>query len=135
MIWIIECASLQVNDTHPLNGKVHNLTPGQSLTIQLAQDYVPEQAYQVVIYAIFANGIYKPGAAGEMIVSTTIPNGVIERKLYCFAFEQVAWSYNSENIALPVGPDNRVVNVTLNLPESTSGSYYIASVQIVGYSM
>ena len=133
MIWIIECASLQVNDTHPLNGKVHSLTPGQSLTIQLAQENVLEQAYQVIIYAIFANGIYKP--AGEIIVSTTIANGVIERKLYCFSFERLAWSYNSENITLPVGPDNRVVNVTLNLPESTSGSYYIASVQIVSYSM
>ena len=125
-----------MNDTHPLNGKVHNLTPGQNLTIQLAQENVPEQAYQVVIYAIFANGHYKPGdAPGEMIVSTTIPNGVIERKLYCYVYNQSAWSYNSENITLPVGPGNRVVNVTLNVPGFTPGSHYIASVQVVGYSM
>ena len=125
-----------MNDTHPLNGKVHSLTAGQTLTLQLAQENVPEQAYQVVIYATFANGHYKPGnEPGEMIVSTTIPNGIIERKLYCYLYDQSAWSYNSENIALPVGSDNRVVNVTLNLPESTSGSYYIASVQVVGYSM
>ena len=125
-----------MNDSHPLNGKVHSLTAGQTLTLQLAQENVPEQAYQVVIYATFANGHYKPGnEPGEMIVSTTIPNGIIERKLYCYLYDQSAWSYNSENIALPVGSDNRVVNVTLNLPESTSGSYYIASVQVVGYSM
>lgn len=125
-----------VNDTHPLDGKEHSLTPGQTLTLQLAQENVPEQAYQVVIYAVFASGSYAPGnAPGEMIVSTTIPNGVIERKLYCYVYDQSAWSYNSENIALPVGPDNRVVNVKLNVPEFTSGSHYIASVQVVGYSM
>ena len=125
-----------MNDTHPLDGKKHSLTPGQTLTLQLEQENVPEKAYQVVIYAIFASGSYAPGnAPGEMIVSTTIPNGVIERKLYCYVYDQSAWSYNSENISLPVGPDNRVVNVKLTVPEFTSGSHYIASVQVVGYSM
>ena len=136
MIWIAKCASLQVNDTHPLNGTVHNLTPGQSLTIQLAREKVPDQAYQVVIYAILASGYYDPkDVPGEMTVSTTIPNGVIERKLYCYVYNQSAWSYNSENITLPVAPNSRVVNVSLKVPQPTSGTPYKASVQVVGYSL
>ena len=136
MTWIVKCASLQVNDTHPLNGTVHNLTPGQSLTIQLVGEKVPNQAYQVVIYAILSTGYYNPtDSPGEMTVSTTIPNGVIERKLYCYGYNQSAWSYNSENITLPVGPNSRVVNVSLKLAQPTSGSNYKASVQVVGYSL
>ncbi|KAK2553609.1 hypothetical protein P5673_025101, partial [Acropora cervicornis] len=80
-VWSLYPTSMSyVNDTHPLNGKVHNLTPGQSLTIQLAQENVPEQAYPVVIYAIFANGIYKPGAAEPY---GSFYDGGFESLLFC----------------------------------------------------
>ncbi|XP_068676989.1 uncharacterized protein [Montipora capricornis] len=128
---------LEVNNIHPLDGNEYQLTPGQNLAIKLEDENVPEHAYQVVIYAKIETGYYdlrdKPGA-GEMIVSTTIPNGVIERKLICHVYDQQAWSYNSENITLPVASNNRVVNVSLKLAPSSSGKCK-ASVQIVGYGM
>lgn len=129
---------LEVNNIHPLDGNEYQLTPGQNLAIKLEDENVPEHAYQVVIYAKFKSGYYygsvDKSGAGEMTVSTTIPNGVIERKLICHVYEQRAWSYNSENITLPVAPNNRFVNVSLKITPSPSGNY-TASVQIVGYSM
>lgn len=125
---------LQVNSTYPFQGKEYTLTPGQDLVINLRAEGVPDQAFQVIVYAKIATG-YNSGSDedGELTVSTTIPNGEIKRKVYCHFYGQDAWSYNSENIPLPVacGSDG-VVRVSLQGP---SGAQAVkASAQIVGYS-
>ena len=109
------------------------MEPGSIVTIDLTREGIPQQAYQVVVYAKIATG-HNPGTEedGVMTVSTNIPNGCIERKVYCSFYPQQAWSWNSENIPLPVG-SQRVVNASLQGPGGTSKVK--ASVQIVGYSM
>lgn len=125
---------LQVNSTYPFQGKEYAITPGQELAINLRAEGVPDQAFQVIVYAKIATG-HNSGSDedGELTVSTTIPNGQIKRKVYCRFYDQQAWSYNSENIPLPVafGCDG-VVRVSLQSP---SGALKVmASAQIVGYS-
>ncbi|XP_068714061.1 uncharacterized protein [Montipora foliosa] len=122
-----------VNSTYPFPGREFAMQPGDSITIDLTREGIPHQAYQVVVYAKIATG-HNAGVDedGEMTVSTTIPNGLIERKLYCHFYGQQAWSYNSESIPLPVGCE-RAVNASLQGPSGTSK--VMASVQIVGYSM
>ncbi len=92
---------------------------------------MPADAYEVIVYAKVSTG-YNGGKEGdgELVVSVTIPNGRIERKLYCYLYGQQAWSYNSENIALPVGPGlARQIVAELR----ADGSYVAGSIQIVGY--
>lgn len=125
---------LQVNSTYPFQGKEYALTPGQDLVINLKAEGVPDQAFQVIVYAKIATG-HNSGSDedGELTVSTTIPNGEIKRKVYCRFYHQDAWSYNSENIPLPVafGSDG-VVRVSLQGPSGAQN--FKASAQIVGYS-
>ena len=92
---------------------------------------VPTDAYEVIVYAKLRTG-YNPNKDedGELVVSVTIPNGRIERKLFCHIYPQNAWSYNSENIALPVGTGlARQIVAELR----ADGSYVAGSIQIVGY--
>ena len=71
---------------------------------------------------------------GELTVSTIIPNGEIQRKVFSRYYDQGAWSYNSENIPLPIEPGGeRTVWASLTSP-SGSVSRVKAIVQIVGYS-
>ena len=104
------------------------------MVINLKAEGVPDQAFQVIVYAKIATG-YNSGSDvdGELTVSTTIPNGEIKRKVFCRFYEQSAWSYNSENIPLPLTcGSERLVRVSLQGPSGTK--HFNASVQIVGYS-
>ena len=65
----------------------------------------------------------------ELSVSSTIPNGRIERKVFCHFYNQQAWSYNSENISLPVA--QRVPRVITAYLKGFGKSD--ASVTVVGY--
>ncbi|XP_068762666.1 uncharacterized protein [Montipora capricornis] len=126
----------RANNTYPLKGYNHTLLPGQDLCIDLASEGVPDQAYEVIVYAKIAKGWNSAGLDedGGMTVSSTISNGVIERKLACHFYDQNSWSYNSENIPLPVARDGeRVVRVSFIGPTNAKG--VTASAQIVGYSV
>ena len=92
---------------------------------------VPEDAYEVIVYAKLRTGNNDgKDEDGELVVSVTIPNGLIERKVFCHLYGQQAWSYNSENITLPVGPGlARQIVAELR----TEGNRVVGSVQIVGY--
>jgi hypothetical protein len=116
---------------YPLNGTVHNLAQNKQLTINIGNEGVPQDAYEVIVYSNVRTG-YNVGKdeSGELVVSVTIPNGLIERKLACHLYGQSAWSYNSENISFPVGPgDAREIKAELK----ATGENIVGSVQIVGY--
>lgn len=122
-----------LNSIYPFRGREFTLNPGDNITIDLTNEGIPQDAYQVIVYAKIATGQNQDiNQDGVMTVSTNIPNGCIERKVYCSFYPQQAWSWNSENIPLPVG-SQRVVNASLQGPSGTSKVK--ASVQIVGYSM
>ncbi len=96
----------------------------------MRNDGVPAGAYEVIVYAKFHTGWERNSGDGELVVSVTIPNGRIERKLFCHVYEQNAISYNSENIALPVG---RGLARQIVAELKVSGGSAVGSIQIVGY--
>ena len=104
------------------------------MIITLSSEGVPTDAYEVIVYAKVASG-YNEGQKrdGELIVSSTIPNGRIERKVFCRFYAQSALSYNSENICLPLGGSGtKTVTASLNGPNSGN---FNASVTVVGYHL
>ena len=91
---------------------------------------VPQNAYEVIVYATVRTGRnIDINSNGELVVSVNIPNGRIERKLFLRVYDQGSWSYNSENIALPVGPGLAREIVA----ELKAAGDPVASIQIVGY--
>lgn len=100
------------------------------MTIALSDEGVPDDAFEVIVYAKVATG-HCPGQDedSELSVSSTIPNGRIERKVFCHFYNQQAWSYNSENISLPVA--QRVPRVITAYLKGFGKSD--ASVTVVGY--
>ena len=104
------------------------------MLIVLSAEGVPASALEVIVYAKVETGwCSDQDTHGELIVSSTIPNGVIERKVRCYFYQQSAWSYNSENICLPVGGNGpRSITAFLKGPRSGGIS---ASVTVVGYHM
>ncbi len=118
---------------YPLNGEVHNLEQNRPLTLDVKNEGVPEDADEVIVYAKLRTGNNgSTGEDGELVVSVTIPNGRIERKLFCYTYPQSAWSYNSENIALPVGAGPGLARqIAAELKAKGNGVF--GSVQIVGY--
>ncbi len=104
----------------------------QLLTLDVTNEGVPTDAKEIIVYAKLRTGNNGSTEDGELVVSVTIPNGRIERKLFCYTYPQSAWSYNSENIALPVGAGPglaRQITAVLN----AKGDNVFGSVQIVGY--
>ena len=111
---------------------MHNLKQHQLLTLDLRNEGVPDDAKEIIVYAKLRTGNNGSTEDGELVVSVTIPNGRIERKLFCYTSPQGSWSYNSENIALPVGQGPglaRQMAAQLN----AKGNSVFGSVQIVGY--
>ena len=101
------------------------------MTIALSAEGVPDDAFEVIIYAKVATGnCPDQDEDSELCVSSTIPNGQIERKVFCRFYGQQAWSYNSENISLPVDKLGlRVITAHLK----GFGKRSNASVTVVGY--
>ena len=118
---------------YPFTGTVHTLEPNKSVTINLAKEGVPSDAYRVIVYATIESGHNSRSTnTSELEVSTTTFNGVIKRKLLYKLYDQQAWSYNSENMSLPIAVGHTLdVTALLNGP---GGKNFTASVQIVGYS-
>ena len=118
---------------YPFAGTIHTLEPNKSVTINLAKEGVPSNAYQVIVYATIESGYNSRSSLADLEVSTTTLNGVIKRKLFCHVYNQDAWSYNSENISLPVAVGHTLdVIALLNGPGGNDN--FSGSVQIVSYS-
>jgi len=121
------------NDLFPLGGsKVHNIPlDGREVRIYLPEEGVPQNAYEIEIYAYTRignlDGVDKDGS---FIFSTITQNGKIERSLFFHAYDQNAWSFNSENIALPVDAE-RILYAKIDRPLNRNNFY--ATVKVVGY--
>ncbi|CAB4023198.1 Hypothetical predicted protein [Paramuricea clavata] len=124
---------------YPLNGKVHNLKPGEDMKMDVENEGVPSHASEVIVYAKIRTGwVQGKDEDGELVLSVTGPNGKIERRLFCHVYEQSAWAYNSENISLPVEPGacatgSKGKEITATLEVGAQGGGIIASIQMVGY--
>ena len=148
------CTWLQDKYTYPfypIKGKEYKVE--EELCIDLANEGVPDQATEVIVYAMIkhddvleeltsairalSSSIDGKEAAFsllrrevKLIVSTKSPNGVIKRKVFCHSGKGVKCC-NSENISLPV-PCNgdRIVRIFF---KGQSKSFHKAFVQIAGY--
>jgi hypothetical protein len=120
---------------YPFGGKVYNVKPGEDLKIDVEKEGVPSHASEVIVYAKICSGNV-PGKDedGELVLSVTVPNGKIERRLFCHVYQQEAWAYNSENISLPVEPGAPATGSEgREITAYAQGSGFQASLQIVGY--
>ena len=143
---------------YPIKGKEYIVQ--EELCIDLANEGVPDQATEVIVYATISmmqvddlskievkafqqkvwmlafsspdefQALSQKCREVELIVSTKSPNGVIERNVFCRGGKEVK-SSNSENISLPV-PCNgdRIVRIFF---KGQSTLLDKAFVQIVGY--
>ena len=119
---------------YPFTGTVHTLQPNTSVTINLAKEGVPSDAYRVIVYATIESGYNsRTPETTELEVSTTTFNGIIKRKLFCHVYDQGSLSYNSENISLPVAVGH-TLNVIALLNGPGGNDNFSGSVQIVSYS-
>ena len=92
-------------DIYPLHGTVPHAIPhdGTELNIDLGKEGVPRDAYQVTILAYVKSGYLDSiEDQGFYKFSTQTRNGDIEKSLFFAAYHQQAFSFNSENIDLPV---------------------------------
>jgi len=85
------------------------LNDGSELKIDLSIEGVPHNAFEVVIFTYTKSGnVGSINEDGQYIFYTSTDNGQIERYLFYHAYRQDAWSYNSENIALPLDKEHYV---------------------------
>ena len=103
---------------------------GSILYIDISKEGVPIEAYEVTILAFVESAGGNTHHAGFFHFSTVTAQGEFEAKLYFRAYDQKAWSYNSENIALPVQKE-RVVKARIS--HTSSFEYFGCRVQVVGY--
>ena len=98
------------NDRYPINGTEYTVPlNGSELQIDISKDGVPIEAYEVTLYVTISSGDNEDvDRDGHFVFSTSTTNGNFERLVKWHAYPQAAWSFNSENIALPVGRDRTV---------------------------
>ena len=142
---------------YPIKGKEYRVE--QELNIDLANEGVPDQATEVIVYATISMiqfskeeisaslpspWLYAVSGSVtewqllsqirrevELIVSTKSSNGVIERKVFCPYGTEGVKSCNSANISLPVSCNgDRIVRIFF---KGQSKSVDKAFVQIAGY--
>ena len=106
---------------------------GSTLDIDISKEGVPVEAYEVIIFAYVECGAGNKSVDGVFSFSTVTAQGKIEAKLYFTAYDQSAWSFNSENIALPVQKE-RVVHVRMTDTTTTPSFEHLnCKAQVVGY--
>ena len=94
-----------------INKEIDVPRDGQSLAIDLAANGVPIEAYSVTLFAYTQDGWHKDKIddTGHFEFSTYVENGTITRRLFFHAYQgATGWSYNSDNITLPVEKDRTV---------------------------
>ena len=104
------------------------------ITIDLKTASVPNDAKKVIVYAKVQSGNV-PGQdkSGELVVSSTTITGFIERKLSYHVYHQNSWSFNSENMRIPLTP-GMTKSIEAKLEGPTISGNFGASVQIVGFT-
>ena len=120
------------NDRYPINGTEYTVPlDGSDLIIDISKDGVPIEAYEVTLYvSITAGNNGDVDTDGNFVFSTSTTNGIFERRLNWHVYWQSAWSFNSDNIDLPVGNDR-----TVRARKSNSDTYrkMTCKAQLIGY--
>ena len=110
------------SDQQPVNINL----PGSNSAIDLTDLGVPNTAKEVLVYVLIVTGNLYDGFGSIQIYSTSA--NVLE--LYTRVYPQDAYSYNSDNLWIPIGED-RVVYAKYTGTALTKHSY--AKFQVVGY--
>ena len=102
------------------------------VTIDLKTAGIPNDASKLIVYAKLESGtVQGQDKSGDLVVSSTTITGVIERGLRYHVYDQGSWSFNSENMRIPVTPGmTKSIEAKLDGP---SGGNFGASVQIIGF--
>ena len=125
-------ASILQNDRYQIKNGTEYTVPqdGSVISIDIAKDGVPIEAYEVILYVYVRSGKLGGQYDGYFIFSTSTTNGNIERFLYFRTYEQEAYSYNSESIYLPVGKE-RIVSAKID--SRRNNPRLTCKVQVIGY--
>ena len=119
------------NELYPLSGNAYNIpNDGTEVTINLITENVPSDACEVIVYAYVKTGTGSGDRDGAFRFSTITKQGRIERDLFFHTYSQNAWSYNSENIVLPVG-EEKVVHAAIDRATTSPG--LACQAKVVGY--
>ena len=83
---------------------------GSTLTINLDENKVPVEAYSVTLFAYTQDGYHTDNIddTGHFVFSTSTKNGTIKRRLFFHGYKSSSWTYNSDNMTLPVEKDRKV---------------------------
>lgn len=111
------------------------MTHKTPVNIDLDEAGVPPGASTVILYAIVQSGhIDNHDTLGELVVSWKTHHGVLKRRLFYHAHKQGAWSYNSENMIIPLDDmTTRSIEAELDGPP-ISGDSFKATVQLVSFT-
>ena len=104
---------------------------GRELKIDLSAEGVPQDTYEVIIYPYMKSGNNDhQDADGSFVFSTFAQHGKNERSLFFHIYDQNAWSFNSENITLPL---YREPYVYAKIDRAVNYQGFSGSVKVVGY--
>ena len=105
------------------------LSPGTSAKIQLSAVGVPSTANRVLVYVEVGTGTTnKNDVTGQIEVYS---KKYLKQFLSVFGYIADDWSYNSDNIWVPIGTE-RIVYAKYNGTDAITG-YHYARMKIIGY--
>ena len=123
MVFQLNWTSLSTSVT-----SIDTSTPGVVSQIHLSAIGVPQDATEVLVYAIGATGYcYPNGAQGEIEVYSHVS---MKQYVHMHSWNSIDWSYNSENLWVPIGK-NRILYGKY-VGRAITGNRY-ARIKVIGY--
>ena len=99
-------------------------------TISLSEVNIPEEANEVLVLIIVASGNAGPRDVEGFV--EVYSDDSMKQFVYMKAYDQEAWSYNSENLWVAVGDDRTIRGRFIPSSEEFTGNHY-ALIKIIGY--
>ena len=94
---------------------------------------VPKDASAVIVYAIVQSGYIENATSGALVLTWKTHHGTMERRLFYRTYKQDSWSYNSENMTIPVADmTTRCIEAYIDGPP-LNGDSFKATVQLVSF--
>ena len=90
---------------------------------------VPKYATEAIVFAFVRTGGANADVDGDLIITSDTSTGQITKRVFYHSFDQGAWSYNSENLIIPIG-ESRKLQVKIHpIPNGN----FEAGLEVVGY--